>query len=635
MAEQKKSKSSDIRFTSAIAQTNSNLSKLSKTVVSTAATLANGDISAATNYQMALADTFVPVARRPSLQRKLLSFSRTPSEVLRATLSSKEIKYHASTEIPERLLKNIPESSAEYSLFQGFAATVPDANTPSRKLLESVPGAPKSLESQKAEICHKLELLDIRKSLASTEIREIDQKIARLEEIRSIVFQRMQDLEEQEIQSERDLVRIEQQIEDAAEKKTMEKAIRLATAPSILHSSNDINETTESSFHSQTHTTTADNESDNVTADTPPLSPSFMSESVYGKLQISPPKIRKPKAQSYRSKTVPTLHQYYKIGKNIRTFTCHSDSVTALDFDIPFGTLVTASLDDTVKVWDMSNGRCYGNLVGHKASVKCLQIDDGLVVTGSTDASIRLWDLNRFEKYSIVPIDSSEQEDVCIYELDAHVDEVTAVCISDTKLVSGSNDKTLRQWDLNTGKCTQTLDILWAAAQSYTGMNDMPKRSSHGFNDGDFVGALQCFDAALATGTADGIVRLWDLRTGQVQRSLIGHTGPVTSLQFDQFSLVTGSMDRSVRVWDLRMGTIRDAFAYEHPITSLSFDAQKIVTAAGENFAKIYDRVNEQHWTCGAGAKGDESAATVLQVRMKEGYLIEGRADGRVGAWAC
>src|SRR5690606_10142360 len=71
-------------------------------------------------------------------------------------------------------------------------------------------------------------------------------------------------------------------------------------------------------------------------------------------------------------------------------------------------------------------------------------------------------------------------------------------------------------------------------------------RSSDG--SADFVGAVQVFDAALACGTADGMVRLWDLRSGQVHRSLVGHTGPVTCLQFDDVHLVTGSLDRSIRV---------------------------------------------------------------------------------------
>jgi division protein 1 len=111
----------------------------------------------------------------------------------------------------------------------------------------------------------------------------------------------------------------------------------------------------------------------------------------------------------------------------------------------------------------------------------------------------------------------------------------------------------LRQWDLVKGRCVQTLDVLWAAAQASTSISSgtssqwrptgrVPDASA------DFVGALQCFDAALACGTADGIIRLWDLRSGQVHRNLVGHTGPITCLQFDDVHLVTGSLDRSIRV---------------------------------------------------------------------------------------
>lgn len=44
------------------------------------------------------------------------------------------------------------------------------------------------------------------------------------------------------------------------------------------------------------------------------------------------------------------------------------------------------------------------------------------------------------------------------------------------------------------------------------------------------------------------IYRLYIVRSGQVSRSLVGHTGPVTCLQFDDVHLVTGSLDRSIRV---------------------------------------------------------------------------------------
>jgi FOG: WD40 repeat len=268
---------------------------------------------------------------------------------------------------------------------------------------------------------------------------------------------------------------------------------------------------------------------------------------------------------------MPILHEHFAPGSLIKEIEAHTDMVTAIDFDYPFGTMVSAALDDTVRVWDMNVGRCSGFLEGHNASVRCLQVEDNIVATGSMDASVKLWDLSRARpatrdgrlnkherdqeegasehNFPVPP--SSNLEDCNVFSLEAHVDEVTALHFKGDTLVSGSADKTLRQWDLVKGRCVQTLDVLWASAQASSSMmGDSDWRPSGRMPDAsaDFIGAVQCFDAALACGTADGMVRLWDLRSGHVHRSLVGHTGPVTCLQFDDVHLVTGSLDRSIRV---------------------------------------------------------------------------------------
>jgi len=279
------------------------------------------------------------------------------------------------------------------------------------------------------------------------------------------------------------------------------------------------------------------------------------------------------------------------------------------------------------------------------------------------DATIRLWDLSKahydpqgsqfgkddeddgiaFENPDDQPVDppAGSMGDCPLFTLNAHLDEITALHFRDNVLVSGSADKTLRQWDLEKGRCVQTLDVMWAAAQaSAMADGDSTWRQTTRASDGsaDFVGALQVFESALACGTADGMVRLWDLRSGQVHRSLVGHTGPVTCLQFDDVHLVTGSLDRSIRIWDLRTGSIYDAFAYDHPITSMMFDTRRIVCAAGEDVVKVYDKVEGRHWDCGAGiteAEEQKSPAVVERVRIRDGYMVEGRRDGIVGVWTC
>lgn len=61
------------------------------------------------------------------------------------------------------------------------------------------------------------------------------------------------------------------------------------------------------------------------------------------------------------------------------------------------------------------------------------------------------------------------------------------------------------------------------------------------------------------------------------------------------------------------------------------FDSRRIVAAAGEDVVKVYDKADGRHWDCGAG----HSTSTVERVRIKDGYLTEGRKDGTIGVWTC
>jgi division protein 1 len=70
----------------------------------------------------------------------------------------------------------------------------------------------------------------------------------------------------------------------------------------------------------------------------------------------------------------------------------------------------------------------------------------------------------------------------------------------------------------------------------------------------------------------------------------------------------------------------------------MMFDARRIVCAAGEDVVKVYDKVECRHWDCGAGiseVEAGKTPAVVERVRMRDGYMVEGRKDGIVGVWTC
>lgn len=55
-----------------------------------------------------------------------------------------------------------------------------------------------------------------------------------------------------------------------------------------------------------------------------------------------------------------------RVGADDQTLSAHAGPLTALDMNEPYGMLVTAGQDDTVKVWDLCDGEQLGQLRGHK-----------------------------------------------------------------------------------------------------------------------------------------------------------------------------------------------------------------------------------------------------------------------------
>ncbi|AET41385.1 Caf4p Ecym_8090 [Eremothecium cymbalariae DBVPG len=485
----------------------------------------------------------------------------------------------------------------------------------------------KTLRNSVQLITDNLDMLEIQKKLAASEIRELDVKMERLKVMRDLVFQRVAKVEQNELFLEKTLMAVRDRI-DMIEEYNLDKEAEAEDDSYVKIDSSTVNAEASASLSPLPDGTPGSGDTI-VQGELPSAS---IHESRIPKMykQLNHLHTNEKKAQQHElrrtRKTYPTLQQYYEPGTNITSFPlAHEESITCLDFNMPFGTLCSAGkLDPTIKIWNLSKNTHVGSITGHLATVSCMQMDQyNTLITGGRDALLKMWDIKR-------AIDGdSAPEDVCIYTFDSHVDEITALSFDDDHLVSGSQDRTIRQWDLNNGKCVQTLDISFASGGNLS--RSIYSSTILNPDEPPIIGALQCYDAALATGTKDGVVRLWDLRSGRVVRTLDGHSDAITSLEFDSLHLVTGSLDKSIRIWDLRTGALADAFAYDHSVTSLQFDLNKIVAANREGTVKIYDRKEKKHWFCG----GDEHTENNVEyVRYKDGYLVEGRANGDINAWA-
>ncbi|KAK7064684.1 Trp-Asp repeat-containing protein [Favolaschia claudopus] len=399
---------------------------------------------------------------------------------------------------------------------------------------------------------------------------------------------------------------------------------------------------------------------------------------------------------------LPSEHDELPPGVAFMTLDGHSTPLTALDFSEPYGTLVSASqADPQPRVWDLFSGAEIGRLRGHTDSVRCVQVEDHVCLTGGADGSVRLWDLRRVdmdgegegegerggwgdgeivmlgeiaeegEEGGSVAGDeevtesgirngnvngkqrATERDDCCARVLEGHTKAVTALYFEDDCLVTGASDKTLRQWDLSTGQCVMTMDILWAIShpqRTPSGLLPMANAMFSGaaasvgtfavptppYADGswdmyeDFVGGVQFWGYGLVSGSGDGAVRMWDMRTGQAHRTLLGHSAPVTCLQFDEIHIASGSLDKTIRIWDLRAGGVFETLKYDHAVTALQFDTRKIVAATGENGIKVYNRTSMQHSTLQINGH----TKPVERLRYMDRYMVSGGRDSAVKIWS-
>jgi len=87
-------------------------------------------------------------------------------------------------------------------------------------------------------------------------------------------------------------------------------------------------------------------------------------------------------------------------------------------------------------------------------------------------------------------------------------------------------------------------------------------------------------------------VRLWDVKTERVTRTLLGHTGWLTSVGYDSSGkrIVSGSEDKSVRIWDVETGKLIRTFnGHTATVTCVAFVNDRVVSSSEDGTVRVWD----------------------------------------------
>jgi WD40 repeat protein len=158
------------------------------------------------------------------------------------------------------------------------------------------------------------------------------------------------------------------------------------------------------------------------------------------------------------------------------------------------------------------------------------------------------------------------------------------------RAVSASSDRTLKVWDLDTGRVTQTLEghteTVTAVAVTGDGKRAISASGAHEAATSRF------FNQQRDSAAFDTTIKLWDLATGRVVRTLEAHTEEVNAVAIvtDGKHAISASFDKTLKVWDLATGRVTQTLD-GHTVTAVAVtaDGKRAVSASYDRTLKVWD----------------------------------------------
>jgi WD40 repeat protein len=244
-----------------------------------------------------------------------------------------------------------------------------------------------------------------------------------------------------------------------------------------------------------------------------------------------------------------------------------------------------------------------------------ISADNHWLVTGSDDRTARLWDLKAKDPAANPVV------------LSGHEAAVTAVAISaDNRwLVTGSHDRTARLWDLTAKDPAANPVVLRGHEAAVT------------------VVAISADNRWLVT-NSPRTVRLWDLRTKDSAANSVvlrGHEAAVTAVAIsaDNRWLLTGSYDFTARVWDLTAknpaANLVVLRAHENAVNSvgISPDNHWLVTGSDDRTARLWDLTAKDPAASPVVLRGHENVVAVVGISPDNHWLVTGSHDRTARLW--
>lgn len=284
----------------------------------------------------------------------------------------------------------------------------------------------------------------------------------------------------------------------------------------------------------------------------------------------------------------------------------HTDAVFFAAFSSDGKRIVSASYDKTVRIWDVETGRTLNNLKerfhGTLFYFAAFSPNGKRIVSASSCGTVRFWDAETGKKLNAI-------SSLFITHGITH-----AAFSPDGKRIASTSGHIISIWEVET---ELELSFLWL------GIDENVNSVAFSPDGKRVVLALQ-----------DKTVRIWDVDTGKVN-IMKGHINAVCSATFspDGKRIVSASLDETVRIWDAETGkelnTLKD---HTQAVYSATFspDCEHVVSASGDNTVCVWDAETGRKLGIFEGHTGEVYSAVFSPDGRR---IVSASKDGTIRIW--
>ncbi len=291
---------------------------------------------------------------------------------------------------------------------------------------------------------------------------------------------------------------------------------------------------------------------------------------------------------------------YDIVTKPVRIFQGHSSTVTSVGFSRDGNSILSGSLDATMKLWNKDSGEIINSFEGYEQTQvwsAYLSPNNLVAFSVSKDDIVRVWDTNSGNM--VVSLKLAQISTLAFSQDGKYA-------------LSGHEDSTIKFWDSNTGDIISSSPINLVKATTFSHDN---KYAASGHSNGDIIlweiddnnsiKKLKSFKGHLGdvlsivftpdnkrilSGGKDSKLKLWHINTGTEIHSFEEHSNSVTSVAVspDGYYVLSGSRDKTIKLWNIETGALLYSFEENREwVNSVAFspDGRYVLSGSGRNIS--------------------------------------------------